>query len=223
MRVKCLLAASLLFIIVITGGFSGCSPALNGALPQFAIGDQWVSSWHIGGVAYTVTSTITGEETIGGKNCWVMETVYDPPYLNSVVSTTNKYEKTNLDIVSVYYHTNQPGEFTSITFQVCGTPYYPLSVGKESQEIDFQTIATGNATISSTQNSTITFTTKVEKIETITVKAGTFQCFKVLKYDDQGNLLQTAWRSDKTKLFQVKMTDPADENAVYELVSYAVK
>jgi hypothetical protein len=222
MKIKHLLAAMLILLICVTGSFPSCTASLNGDLPQFSIGDKWVSRWHTGGQEYIVTSEITGAENTDGIDCWVMETTFDPPYLGIVISTINKYDKTDLDIISSDYRTNQPGEFTSITYQISGTPYYPLSVGKESQEIDLQTITSGNSTIIQTENVTVITTTKVEKIETIKVEAGTFKCFKILKYDEKGKLIQVTWRSDKTKLFQVKIVDPSEEDGIYELISYSV-
>jgi hypothetical protein len=223
LKIKFLLAVCLVLAITVTGVLYGCTPKLNGNLPQFAIGDKWVSRWHTGGEDYTVTSEITGEDIIDSQACWVMETTFDPAYVGTVTGMTNKYEKSDLDIIFSEYHMSTPGSFTTFTYKVSGTPYYPLIVGKEAEEISDQGMVTGDAIMTQTENSTIVTRTKVENIEEITVPAGTFQCFKVLKYDDQGNLIQTTWRSDKTKLFQVKMTDPAEEDAVYELISYSMK
>jgi hypothetical protein len=221
-KVKNILASILVLVICFTGIFAGSCNSISGALPKFTIGDTWVSKWHTGGQDYTVTSIITGEDTINGKSCWVMETSYDPAYLGQVLSTTNKYYKDSLDIVFIEYHTNT-SQTTTITYQVSGTAYYPLEVGKESKEIDIETITTGDSMITQTENVTVITTTKVEKIETITVPAGTFKCFKVLKYDESGNLIQTTWKSDKTKLFQVKIDDPTEIDSSYELISYSVK
>jgi hypothetical protein len=219
-KIKFLLAVCLIAVITTGGIISGCTPQLNGNLPQFTIGDKWVAHWHTGGDDYTVTTEVTGNEIVDNQDCWIIETTFDPAYGGSVTGMTNKYEKSDLDIIFSDYHLNTPGEFTTFTYKIRGTAYYPLAVGKEAQEITDQGMITGNATIAQTENSTITNTTKVEKIEKITVPAGTFDCFKVLKYDDQGNLIQITWRSDKIKLFQVKMTDPDEPEAVYELVSF---
>ena len=223
MKLKLLLALMLVLAVALTGPISGCTPKLNGALPSFAIGDKWVSLWHSQGNDYTVTSVITGEETVNGIACWVMEKTFDPEYLGSLVSTTNKYDKTDFDVVSVDYHTDAPGDFTKITYKIGGTSFYPLAVGKESQEIAQVTTVSGNATLYTTENSTISTKSVVDKIEKITVKAGTFECFKISKYDDTGKLVQVTWRSDKVKLFQVKMTDLTDPDADYQLVSYSLK
>jgi hypothetical protein len=220
LKIKFLLALCLVLAITFSGGLYGCTPKLNGDLPKFTIGDKWVANWHTGGAEYTVTTEVTGTAILDSQDCWVMETTFDPAYAGSVTGMTNKYEKTDLDIVFSEYHMTKPDDFTTFTYKISGTAYYPLTVGKEAQEISFQSVSSGNTTIYSTENSTVTTNTKVETIEKITVPAGTFECFKILKYDDQGNLIQITWRSDKIKLFQVKMTDPSEPDAVYELVSF---
>jgi hypothetical protein len=220
LKIKLLLAVFLVLVITITGGLYGCTPKLNGDLPHFTIGDKWVAHWHTGGVDYTVTTEVTGSALVSSQECWVMETTFDPAYAGTVTGMTNKYDKNDLDIIFSEYHMVNPNDLARFEYKISGTDYYPLTVGKEAQEISFQSVSSGNTTIYSTENSTVTTNTKVEKIEKITVPAGTFECFKVLKYDEQGNLIQITWRSDKIKLFQVKMTDPTEPDALYELVSF---
>jgi hypothetical protein len=223
-KIKPFLSVGIVLVILLAGIFSGCSPKLNGNMPQFVIGDKWVLKWYSGAGDYTVTSEVSGEDMINGKNCWVMETTFDPVYQGVLTGVTNKYDKVNLDLLSSDYHSND-GKSTSITYQVSGDSYYPLSVGKKALDIEDQTISTtttGTATVTQTENVTVTTSTVVEKIEKVTVTAGTFTCFKVLKYDDSGKLTSISWRTDKTKLFQVKMTDMNENNTIYELISYSV-
>ena len=174
------------------------------------------------GNEYIVTSEVTGEEFVEGKDCYVMETTFDPPYMGELTSTTNKYDKATFDIVTMDFHPTEPDDFTSITYKSDGTPFYPLTVGKEIEKTETRTITTGNSTITKTYDVTASTKTVVEKIEKITVEAGTFKCFKLLKYDEYGVLVQITWRSTETKMFQVKMTDMAEEDAIYELISYSI-
>lgn len=223
MKIKYLPVAGFILITFIASGLASCSSSDTGTLPQFAIGDKWISKWVTEGKEYTITAEVTGEETFNGVDCWVMETAFDPPYMDSVISTVNKYEKATLDIVSSDFVTVNEDEFISITYEISGDPYYPLQVGKECQETEFQSVKSGNSLVTQTQNGTTTRKYVVEKMEKITVPAGTFNCFKILKYDEYGSLIQITWRADDVKLYQVKMTDISDESAVYELVSYSVK
>ncbi len=221
MSLKHLLALSLILVTIIGGSFTSCAKE-QGALPQYSLGDKWVSKWHTGGQDYTVTTEVTGSEVVDGKDCYVMELTFDPPY-QSLVSVINKYDKATTNIVYEDMKMTDPGDFNTVVYEVTGDDAYPLTVGKVYKQVSLMTFTSGNATISSSQNSTTTTTTKVEGIETVTVPAGTFRCFKLVKYDEQGNITQITWRPAATKFFQVKMSDPTQPDDTYELVSYSVK
>ena len=152
-----------------------------------------------------------------------MTTTFDPAYTGQVTSMVNNYDKATMNIIKMDLLTTTPGAFTTAVYQDSGDLLYPVTVGKECRQVELQTLTWGNESISQSQNSTTTTVTKVEKTEKITVAAGTFDCFKLLKYDDSGNLTQISWRSNDTKMFQVKMEDTAEPDAVYELVSFSVK
>ena len=96
-----------------------------------------------------------------------------------------------------------------------------MEVGKEWEGIETEV-----ATISSlngvgeteTETRTTNYRCKVEKIEEVTVPAGTFTCFKVVEYRNGGIILETTWFSDEAKI-NIKIFD--DElGAVVELISY---
>ena len=223
MKVK-YLAATIIIILAacMATGFTACT-GNKGELPVFSTGDKWVSRWHTGDQEYIVTSEITDEEFTEGKDCYVMETTFEPPYMGELTGTVNKYDKATFDIITMDFHSVKPDEFTNITYETSGDVFYPLEVGKEITKTETRTITTGNATVSQTYEVTATIKTIVEKIEKITVEAGTFQCFKLLKYDEYGVLVQITWRSADTKMFQVKLVDMAEEDAIYELIAYSVK
>jgi hypothetical protein len=212
----------LVLITCFTVPLAGCGKT-EGHLPAFSLGDKWVSKWNTGGDEYLTTSEITGETTIDGNNCWTMTTTFDPPYMGQVTSMINNYDKATLHILKMDLLSTKPGDFTTAVYQTTGDLLYPVTVGKECREVELETLTWGDDMISQSQNSTTTTVTKVEKIEKITVEAGTFECFKLLKYDDSGNLTQISWRSNDTKMFQVKMEDAAEPDTVYELVSFSVK
>jgi hypothetical protein len=222
LKIKLLLITVLILVTCFTGNLAGCGKQ-EGRLPAFSIGDKWVSKWNTGGAEYTVTSEITDEATIEGKNCWTMTSTFDPAYTGQVTSMINNYDKATMNIIKMELFTTTPGAFTTAVYQTTGDMLYPVAVGEECREVESQTLTWGNESIAQSQNSTNTYITKVEKMENITVEAGTFTCFKLLKYDADGNLIQISWRSNDTKMFQVKMEDMAEPDAVYELVSNSVK
>jgi hypothetical protein len=221
-KIKPFLSVGIVLVILLAGIFSGCSPKLNGNMPQFVIGDKWIYHWNSGGDDYTVTSVVTGDAMSEGKDCWVITTSFEPAYQDTVTGTLNTYDKTNLDIVTSDYIMVDSSKSTSYIYRVQGDVYYPLAIGKKARVTEYQTVTSVQSVVTQTENFTLTTETRVEKIERITTEAGTFDCFKVLKYDESGNLIQTSWRSDKTKLMIVKMTDAAAKDDYYELISYSV-
>jgi hypothetical protein len=224
LKIKFLSVTAIIIILFtcFTGTLAGCGKQ-EGRLPVFSIGDKWVSQWNTGGEEYRVTSEITGEATVEGKSCWIMTTTFDPAYTGKVTSMINNYDKATMNIVKMDLITIAAGEFTTAVYQTTGDVLYPVTVGEECREVESQTLTWGDASVSQSQNSTNIYVTKVEKIENITVEAGTFKCFKLLKYNSDGDLIQISWRSNDTKMFQVKMEDLSEPDAVYELVSYSVK
>ena len=58
----------------------------------------------------------------------------------------------------------------------------------------------------------------VEAFEDVTVSAGTFESFKVVEYDQDGNPLYTSWYSDEAKI-EIKSIDH-ETDEITELLSY---
>ena len=101
---------------------------------------------------------------------------------------------------------------------------YPLSVGK-TWTVTVNITTTGSL---SEQKQTITETYsyiyKVEKVESIKVPAGTFQCFKIVTYSyysDTNLALYTEWVTDVSGGVDVKQIDN-DSGITTELVSYSL-
>ena len=94
-------------------------------------------------------------------------------------------------------------------------------VGKQNKEVE-----TLNATVTmmgeiQKTTTTNTFMYKIEQIEDISVPAGTFRCFKSVKYNEDGKVYFIEWNAEDTKFYQVKTLDP-ETGDVVELVSYSV-
>ena len=61
---------------------------LTAEIPTLKIGDEWVIQIVYGGDSYTGTAEVTGEDNVDGKECYIIETLYNPPFFgfeNSVV------------------------------------------------------------------------------------------------------------------------------------------
>jgi len=68
---------------------------------------------------------------------------------------------------------------------------------------------------------TYSYIYKVEKIESITVSAGTFQCFKIVQYDEENSIIASEWITDVTKGNPVEMINE-DNIEILELFSYSL-
>lgn len=197
----------------------------EGALPILNVGDKWVSVVTEKGIEHTRTTEVIGEDVIDGRDCYVVEESIEPPFRGIVSSVTQKWEKATLIAITVESWGEYMGtSFVAVISVSCEFPDglpFPLEVGKEYKVIRTETRTM--ITVDETYRETVTdvYTHKVEKTEQITVPAGTFKCFKKVKYGADGTALSTAWYSDTTKS-SVKLID-YETGGVAELVSYSVR
>ena len=201
------------------------SGGAEGALPILNVGDKWVSVVTDKGIEYTRTTEVIGEDAVDGKDCYVVEESFEPPFRGIVSSVTQKWEKATMLPTTV----ESSGEYIDMPYVAVisvscefpdGLPF-PLEVGKEYKVIwtESRTLTTMGET--QTEIATYVYTHKVEKMEQITVPAGTFRCFKQVKYDEDGTALSTSWYSDSTKS-SVKLID-YETGDVAVLVSYSLR
>lgn len=188
--------------------------------PIWHVGDEWVYQV-TGDDTYTFHHEVIAEETIDNEDCYVIEVSYTPPYLEDwggILTSENGWvgKETGLPIKKQLSGEYGGAPFTAtLTYTYhSGTDMWPLKVGKE---------VTLNATIIMTStlydspvSGTETGTVKVEKIEDITVPAGTFTCFKVVHYED-GYIMQTSWYSDSAKYWVKRIYSETGE--IRELLS----
>ena len=129
-------------------------------------------------------------------------------------SATLAVDKTTLQPIEATY-------FGFLTFDLSynySVKRYPLSVGK-TWAVTMNGTTTG---LNQTATKTFRYTYKVEKVESITVPAGTFQCFKVVQYNSSTNAVSdTLWVTDVTGGFTVKEIDNTS-GTTQELVSYSL-
>ena len=197
----------------------------EGVLPTLSIGDRWVSKVLLEGIEYETILEVTSDDIVDGKDCYVMEGSIEPPMRGMISSVSITVDKATMFPVRTQTLGEDEGlQFivaVSYSYEVHGKPIYPLELGKEIRVME--TAATTITMTGKTKRETVTntFSLKVEKIEEITVPAGTFRSFKIVRYDEAGTPVQTYWESDRVKQYQVKLIDhPSGE--IDELVSYSL-
>ena len=217
---------------VVAAGCGGeeATPAAEteGALPILHIGDKWVSRVTSEGLEYTITEEVTGEAMVSGMDCYVMDASFDPPVGGRLHGAQGSLEKATMFPIRMEMsleYMDVPVAMTSThSYQFTGALLYPLYVGKEVEvtQTTTTTSALGGEPETETDTDTEAYTYKVEAIEDVTVRAGTFRCFKVVQYDDQGTALATWWESPDTRQHTVKKISHVDGD-ITELVSYSLR
>ena len=196
----------------------------EGLLPLLTIGDFWKYKSIIDGIEYTVTYEVTGEDIVDGRGSYVVEGSIEPPYEGILSKISEKIDKATMLTLRGQASGEYEGDpfivAVSYTYGFLGAFPYPLEVWKEFKVTEVETITTILAGEKDAETTTDTYTYKIEKIEDITVPAGTFRCFKVVKYDEDGTAVSTTWVSDKVKN-EVKNIDH-ETGESNELMSYSV-
>ena len=222
--VLCLLATTSLL-------FSACQEEEpEGQLPALQVGDQWVWSYVMEETTLTLTEEVTGEETVEGRDCYILEMSFDPVMSSThdgVVYTTTRMrywgdKATGLLGVKHEYTTtaNEQSHTSSMIYSYNPwTSPFPLEVGKE---VDTERTTTNY--VEGAQYGEIEVATEryaVVSKEDVTVIAGTFNCWKITYYDSTSDTTQTMWWSDEAKTM-VKSTDE-DGKTIMELQSYSIR
>lgn len=225
----CIVFSSMLMLVIALlaacdGDSDKTDNELTGALPSLTVGDTWTQRGAEEGTEYTLIYKMMGEVKVDGKDCYDVHVESDPLLFGLTSNVSLKIEKATMDIIQNRFSGEMQGEpfdaEISYTYEYTGTEF-PYEVGKswEVTESEISTITISGEI--STETETSTYTNKVEGTETVTVPAGTFECFKITVFDDAGTLLETSWLSDETKLFDVKTLDNETGEAK-ELISFSV-
>jgi hypothetical protein len=207
-------------------GQNGTLTVKQGVLPKLVVGDKWVYRLTDSGTMYTYTETVTGEEILDGKDCYIVKTTYDPYSGGWVPGMTEWWEKSSCYTLKWQFSAQATsGTFVNRTWTYTRTltgSEYPHVVGSSytySYKIDKVDVVLGTKYPTTVNYGP--YTIKCEKIETIKVNAGEFRTFKMVCYDATGKMLNEAWYSDKAKAV-IKVTFSGSSNS-QELLSYSVK
>ena len=223
-----------LMVGVVVGGTAceSCQRLAEGQLPSYNVGDTWTWFYVDPGTQteFDMTETVTGEETVDSRDCYVIDMSFDP-----TMSWT--YDTTTCTVTSMTYWGDKATALYGVkmvTAYTCnGTPYtmtetysydtwaslFPLEADKEvSMQMTIHSYSDGIEMPGSP--STVTSEYVVVGKEDITVAAGSFSCWKIDMYQDDvfaGSL----WYSDAVRSM-VKTVDATGATQM-ELISYSVQ
>jgi len=207
--------------------------------PVLEVGDSWTMALTSNEANYNLTMTVMGKETVNNVSCYVMKLVFEPEgplvknarvsneitwwLADSTLSHLMKMEGKahgfgyDLNFVEEHFYTFQ------------GEPL--LTVGNEHNETDSREMNVYGPPPTNIlfweDETTTTTRIKVEAVENITVPAGTFSCYKIVIYDENGqNILSTRWFSMEAKTAVRIENYEAGEFQIFEtaeLLSYSVR
>ena len=214
--------AVLLIVGLVVGVAAGCGVVrASGELPTWTVGDSWLFINVVNGTSYDLNQTVTGEATIRGIDCYVLNLTYEPdtPYAATANPLDNDMlvwiDKSTLRTVYVDVGlTNYGGRPTAIvnisyTYDVLtGDDSWPRTVGQEwtVNTTIVTTAVVGALVVPVARESNLTLV-KVEDFINVTVPAGEFECFYIATYDVTGeDLLLESWYSDDVRT-SVKIID----------------
>jgi len=223
--VNAVIAVALVVTLVLPTACAKPAKFKEGALPTLSIGDSWVSKVVLQGVEYTMTSQVSGEEVSDGNDCYVIDSSIEPPFMGLLGSLRETIDKATMFPVTQ----QMSGEYMdtplliviSYSHDFPGERLYPLEVGKETKVIEAKTTTRTLMGETETNTVTATYTYKVDKMEQITVPAGTFRCFKIIKFDEANTVVSSYWTSDQVKQIHVKSLHH-ETGEVHELLSYSI-
>ena len=199
---------------------------MPGRVPILHVGDWWIMELVANGTTHTVTSNVTGE----GPDYYVTYEEYNPPYQGRHNMTYHVDKSTTNPTwgqgQSEYTYDNTTITYTyNITFfyTYYGGAPFPLIVGKELNMSESMTYKTIIHDTTYTYEYDMSVIYKVEKIENVTVPAGTFTCFKIdMRNATSGDLVYTAWYSDEVKTWVKYIDYTTTPEATVELKDYSV-
>ena len=216
--------------ILIVGLVALLARPKEGGLPAVKIGDQWVyDAVNDDGERYKATWTVTGEDAEGKEDSFIVQVSFVPPLsgpTGDIETAQARMDKTSHLLVEMQIGGEVGGEpamiLQQVSYEFSPVSLWPLEAGKEVAVAETTTITSwvgSQKPEAETEAKASIY--KVESVEGITVKAGTFECYRIEEYDQNGERLSTKWHSDKVKT-DVKTADYKTGETT-ELISYSVR
>ena len=218
-----IIVALLLLMISVSCGSTG--PAPSGALPVLHTGDTWTQQMSVNDNGFTEATLVSGQQVYNGIDCYTLFETFTPAWIG-ISTMTTQIDKTTLNPVGVEAYGSVNGIAFTITTNISddySVKPYPLSVDKTWTDTESATTTTLASGQSNTSTEIYNYTVKVESMESVKVPAGTFKCFKMVRYIGSTNAVDaTLWvTTDIGVLGGVKEIDSHD-GLMWELMSYSL-
>ncbi|MBU2707384.1 hypothetical protein KCM76_15435 [Zooshikella marina] len=218
----------LLFLIPL---FSGCSSNIIGSKLSSSrsydrydlkIGDTWDVKAISDDTIERIIATVTDDKT--SSNSYLTKVDIHIKDYDKVITGHCKIDKENLDLLELdatFVKDRVPIRITQKNDYIYTdrTPF-PIKVGKKWEVLVTETKRTMQGNEVSQESSTKKIRYEVSSIDTITVEAGTFHCFKLKIFEDD-KFVSVSWLSPETKFISVKEVN-YDKNESHELQYYKV-
>jgi len=234
-------------IVTLMVSLFGCGEAMVrvAELPTFEVGDKWIyegiitpgeevedieNHEDIVTIEFTLTIEVAETDIVEGRDCWVMK--YEGGLTGDElhVSTLKIDKSTLFPLEQQDLPQLEPPEMPdgltvrtvqTVSYEFPDCSFWPLETGKEIKVVEHITRTTTYSDTGDTDTETETRTTtyRVEKVEGITVPAGTFMCFKIVRYNEAGKRVETRWYSEEAKWYVKVIGHPW---SILELKSYSL-
>jgi hypothetical protein len=208
-----------------------------GWAPILEIGDSWKLALTSKKANYNLTITVIGKETVNNVSCNVMKLFFEPenPLVHKGVSNEMTWWLDNSTLHLMRGEGKAHAYGYDLTFveehfyRFEGEMF--LTVGNEHNETDSREMNVYGPPPTNLlfmhEETTTPTRIKVEAIENITVPAGTFSCYKIATYDENGqSILSTKWFSMKAKTAVKTENYETGEFEIFEtaeLLSYSLQ
>ncbi len=184
--------------------------------PDWKVGDEWKYDMTVMGMNVKVTHKVSEITNIN-----VNGTDYEVFHIEVIGSGGTKhmyYTKSDLSLVKMEVPSTAVSSSFTITYDPPKKEFdFPLVVGKTWNSTYTETIHSDEYGLI---NVTGTEYYSVVEIESITIKAGTFECYRIESHDDHGFINTTRWYSEDVKYF-IKSSEKVNEvTTELELISY---
>ncbi len=194
----------------------------QGSLPVLKTGDTWTMGYtYINETQCKIINQVAGEDIVNGKSCYFFNSLFEPPLLPQMLLII---DKSSLDIISmsslVFMEEDTFETSVNYTYTYFDSLMFPLETGKTWKVKETESIMATISNETTTQDTTNVYTYIVEKMEEIKVPAGTFNCFRIVKYNEDGKKEVTLWYSDDVKSTIKELEHKTGEDM--ELISYSV-